>query len=1000
MNQIAVTMAPADFSPSTRILAPLAGALLLMTVLWVPVSATYGSFGTVPAAADADVFIWGDLGATFATAVLAFEDADNDCVLDANEAVVLDVDGDGTIDFNDILLTKRGSTAAGTQVTTTAQGLGVTGLRTTTGGTPSGCAGGTALSALLLFKDLLPGYEFGGPDGNFGPGETLYIDVNGNGAIDVDDVRLTKAGAQAAGNRVTSSTSEFGTTAVWDPNTECVYISSASSVDGTAVRISTCAGGTLAEASTAACGADADCGDVLRTLSNVKITGADTTFDAGEDAYITSATTVGNGAFRITATAGGARGTAVVCNQPAPDADCGTALKAITNTKVSTKSVAFAFPGTKPFIAWDKDGTGSYSTGDVVYFNINGDDYPTPGDARLSAHGTLAFGTVVAVGDADTALPLTLTFAGPLILYNDLDSDGLVDNNEQIVLDLNANTAFDVGEVRLDKIGTCQAGTLKKASDSCDMIGTWKDVTTATNAGSLRYWDSDNNGRFNVGDILYVHFGVATSATAGDVRLTTSGTLKAGDRVISSSADTGRTTVALDAAPVPNFFGAVDVDNSGGYTAQDVVILDILGDGFITLGDVFLSPVGTMAYGSIADAGKLGTVHQLLAVPGALELVYVDLDGSSTLSLQDSVYLRLASATAAPLAVGDLRLSPGPSSRPAGKLLTAGDSGEVGRTVILLAGATISFYDANADGSLAPTENVYVDADASGRVSVGDVRLSTVGSLTKGSKVQTQQADEGRTLVAAPGVVRAFDRDQSGGFSVGDEVYLNHDNAAEAAIGTGAVVSLGDFRLTGTGGATSIGGGTQTTTQTTQTTTRTTTTVTTTHTTTTGTTGTTTSPPDDGTAALVAAANGKLQETITVERTDQGNLIRWEPQGGADGYQLWRSTSPWMLLATLVPTQSAYTDHGAPADAKYIVTSFYKDSQGRTIGKFSDLEAQAVPGVPELTGKAPATQTTTTTPTTMTETTKPPTNKEPFLAPAFLIATLVVALLLVRRRRP
>lgn len=110
---------------------------------------------------------------------------------------------------------------------------------------------------------------------------------------------------------------------------------------------------------------------------------------------------------------------------------------------------------------------------------------------------------------------------------------------------------------------------------------------------------------------------------------------------------------------------------------------------------------------------------------------------------------------------------------------------------------------------------------------------------------------------------------------------------------------------------------------------------------------TTTTPTVDVTAAEITEAN--LGIRVTVTRSGANNVISWTgppttPETLA-GFQIWRSTSPFVLVAD-VPAGSAaftsrsYTDPNAPANARYLVTAYYAKTQAAgysTTGSTSDI---------------------------------------------------------------
>lgn len=100
----------------------------------------------------------------------------------------------------------------------------------------------------------------------------------------------------------------------------------------------------------------------------------------------------------------------------------------------------------------------------------------------------------------------------------------------------------------------------------------------------------------------------------------------------------------------------------------------------------------------------------------------------------------------------------------------------------------------------------------------------------------------------------------------------------------------------------------------------------------------------------IAAANRDVQETVEVSRENGDNVVTWDLSGVSpdpDGVQIWRATSPFSLRATFergtpeFDTQR-FTDAGAPASARYVVTVFYTD--GDETAGHSTVDLDELPG--------------------------------------------------------
>lgn len=944
--------------PANPLVTGLLAAVLVLVALASAASAAFGDYGAVVQKDDDDVVFWADLAVVGSgTAAFSFEDADSDCVVDSDETIFVDLDADGVIDFGELRVTKRGTQSAGELVTSNAGGLGVS-VQSNLGGTPPTCSG-PLLNSLLIMRALVPTFDASGPDQRLAADEDVALDLDQSGTFTSGDVALS---GTSAGNRI--STNLDGSS--WDVETDCVYTSTASAVDGTATRISPCAsgaGGPYAQGSTPTCPGDLDCGRALVLLSDLRHDAANNEY------YLSTDATVSNGDKRVTeVSAALERGSSVSCGS---DADCTNALGSeIANARVSKS---------RPLAAWsllqhDSDGGGGLSAGDGAWMHFGGGAFPEPGDLRMAGHTTgLKFGTKVVPGDADAAHFLTAVVEH--VVYHDTNGDGVVDETEQLVLSMDGTVGAPApGETRLQKEGVCAAGSRVDPDDTCDQTGaTWKDAGAA--GGVFRYYDADNNNRPSPGDTVYYDVGTASQVDSADLRVTKLGNGAAGERVgVGQTGELGRTLKNL-----PGGFEVrvLDLDQSGGFSYGDVPVLDADGSGHVSVGDARLMALGTLAFGSIADAGDNDVMHFLTPF-GSFRIVIVDADGSGGASLPDPVYVQPGS-TAATLGPLDFRVTANAVGDPAGRhLRTDSDAGDT----VTLAPAAVFAY--SGGGSFGATSKLYVDLNGDGRASVGDVRVSIVDSFDPGSKVRSGDSDEAATLTPVPGPVLAFlDRDGSGGYSGTDPVVLNHDDTAEAALTATpddpAYTSVADHRLTGTGGATSLPdpststGGPPATTSPPPTTTTPppTTTPPTDTTTTTPATDTTTSesPTDTETSATdaplteaqqrVADANQALQASLRVVRTDEGNLLQWAPQSGVDGYQVHRSTSPYQFIHGTGDAQaSTYVDRDGTPESRYIVTAFVEEG-GERIGFTTDLDATGALGLDSLEGTSAQEQTTT-----------------------------------------
>ena len=126
---------------------------------------------------------------------------------------------------------------------------------------------------------------------------------------------------------------------------------------------------------------------------------------------------------------------------------------------------------------------------------------------------------------------------------------------------------------------------------------------------------------------------------------------------------------------------------------------------------------------------------------------------------------------------------------------------QLGATLIALP-AKVGFIDADNDGSIdgaAPQEPVYLDIAGDGRVSYGDMRLTRFGDYAPGTIVDVPNRDFGHNLGtpsgwfgAIQGQIATFDADFSGTVSAGDiRLDGTHVLAGDADIGTTSTIIQG-----------------------------------------------------------------------------------------------------------------------------------------------------------------------------------------------------------------
>lgn len=759
------------------------GLLLLLPL----VSANPGVYGTIVDGNDADLVVWYDL--TFSSAKIAYEDIGSTTgAPDATDAFFIDLNGNGIVNLNDIILTSQGG-SVGTQVTASNTHLGNTLITT------------NLPTNLILTKDYAPSYADGGPDGAFSIGDGMFVDVDSSGDASTNDIVLTSPSA-TFGSRL-SATSTDVTETIFDPLKEAVC-------DGTTK---------IAGGGTACTGA--------RTVTNVYFEDTDTddALDTGEDVYIATSTKVAGGHYRVRYAAASTAEPAfspVLCGSSLKDTDCADTIEKLSTGAITSAVMsAGALANVK---GHDADGSGDYTVGDGVYIDNDGDGFPSAGDVRLIAAG-LTSGKQPLVTESDfvhalAAVPVTYQF-----IFSDVDVDTTLGSTENVVIDFDGDTRVDLGDLHITSHNSCVLGSQRSATNTCDQTS-WTAL-----AARIGWTDQNNNAVLDIGDSLYLDADGDGSIEVNDVRLTAYGSKTAGSRVTSSDSAELSATPTLLATTVLTY---VDVDGGGSLSYGDHLYLDLDANGFVSPGDVRLSSgITGGAYGTFVDLDDADGVAVLTAVPGAGTLDAYDVSGDGVDS-SDPVYVFTKTTPAGTLAAYDLRLTAGlGTSKAAGTFLGVSDSA-VGATT---AGSTIAFCyaDLDLDSAFSPGDGLYAHFGAcTGSVGPKDVRVS-VPSFATGSRVVASDSDANNALSALPAgaTVRFYDIDSDGGLGSGDRVYLNVDNTAELAVtGPGAaLVSVSDVRLSGTGGVSSgtTGGGgatTTTTTTTAPTTTQTTTTAT------------------------------------------------------------------------------------------------------------------------------------------------------------------------------
>jgi hypothetical protein len=597
------------------------------------------------------------------------------------------------------------------------------------------------------------------------------------------------------------------------------------------------------------------------------------------------------------------------------------------NTKVTVGSQAYA-PAMTDFRFFDMNGNGVYDANDRVVLDVDQNAFVTPADVRMSSTGGQTYGSRPTIGSSEAHAILGLALAGTLMWLDGATNPGQVDSGEPIALHIGGGALrLALGDVCLMTVGGCTAGAQRIGTTTAPTTGgTWTDVTTATNPGTLGYLDANNNNVYDVGDTLYLHFGAVP------------GNIANGDLVLAADGGASGSTVtaaggALKVAFAPSY-RALDVDGSGDYSVGDIVYDDH--HGLATAaepGDIRVSSgAGVTGFGkNLKDTDPDAVLALFNPTPSGPLFGFRDVDASTTLTPDEPVFL-MPRATGCPLIGSDVNLSPGTGAT----TLTAGSfvAGALQTTCITVPGTPMFAYAPT--GVFTSTSQLALDVNGNGALGVGDIWITggtggASGSRVTGAPTTATDLTLGvTTLASRPGPVDIRVVDASG-----DGVAASLETVVLDIDGDG-FFTPGDVPLSGTGTSASSGGGgggggTVSTATTTATSTAT---ATDTATDTATSTTTTASLPslDDMNKAIAASL------TVTHD-ADGNNVVKWAGQPGALGYQVWSHASPWAFVMSVDASMTTVVQK-APASTHYLVTAFTSEAT-----KLTDINTQPVPGL-------------------------------------------------------
>jgi hypothetical protein len=428
---------------------------------------------------------------------------------------------------------------------------------------------------------------------------------------------------------------------------------------------------------------------------------------------------------------------------------------------------------------------------------------PMPGDVRLTAFGSLAAGTVVKAGDADT-VPTLQALAGTVRLAK----IGAAGSTDRLFLTWGTGANIRYGDIALNTVSSaadCGGSTSQTAftvvTTAATCLGKATDASTTT--VSFFYVDRSPTG-FGSEDCVYLNRPSSDSMGGSadtlvisvlDVRMTSCEGFSAGSVVASGNADLSFTDTGT--ALTPKWY---DADRGQGsqplrslwraamtnrtWTSHVQIYIDKDGNGNVSHGDVRVS-VNNASYataGSTASCSPWATrqwdcgraIYQApwVKVTGAdgswtssSENVFVDIDNNSLPTNGDGRAFSFNPNSCCTVAVNATN------------------------TLVAASADSLSAYSTFGSGdSLYLGQNTVANAKIPQR---NDVRITTYSSNTAGTRVDATSSDKDYT----PWISKFSTVPKYGRFDKGTTGSM-HDDAFYAIQGTTSLTA-GDARLTG-----------------------------------------------------------------------------------------------------------------------------------------------------------------------------------------------------------
>jgi hypothetical protein len=691
-----------------RTAATLAIAFALLALSLAPVAdAGYKSFGEAVEGSSTDKDVTHLLlvsPAVAAGAEVAFDDVNTNGVVAATEGVYIDSDASGTITALDIRIrTTTGATGTkGEQVKGTAD---------------NDCCGTVLTTAPggWGFVDVFP---TGAPDGLLNLGDPIFLDLNGDGLVDVLDIKVTSRGTASTGGVPTTGGS-----------------SSLTNVGAS----------------------DTDIGAAIIPLAGYALNAFDAdgdgSYSRGDTLYVDTDSDglPGPGDFRVNKIGSFSAGTM----PKAGDSDTVHELAAL------------GAPGA--FLSFVDDGDTVAEANEGIYLDIDGDSLVSVDDIRFigstsGGAGKQIIATDSDVGDALTALPGGLAF-------RDLDADTAFTAADVLYVELDGDAAVEVNDFRLAK-GPATTGGGTGISVGQRVTGSGTDlnaplVALAVCGGAcVSFFDFGGSGGgaavYNRNDVVFLDIDADGIITPGDVRVQagTSPMTTFGEVITDSETEMEYCYDAILAAPT---FAYVEVASPGAVNLDENIYVDRAG-GTVSVHDVRLSGDAGTA-GSFVASGANDLNSPLTAL--ATVVSFYDANGDSVYSVKetssgiaDTLYLDLDGSGS--ISVGDLRLTKAHTgSGTAGSRVTSSAPSNEMNGILAAAGTTtFAGLDADADGTFTSKDALYVNLDsaadtaivAGGCVTPADLRLSgtSTGSQGGGNPTPTPSSAAATVALTAP----------------------------------------------------------------------------------------------------------------------------------------------------------------------------------------------------------------------------------------------------------